>query len=289
MPRSRSTSDYGARTSPPAAPMPRCSAARASSSSEADAAAIDEGSPRSPRRSARASWSRIRARRHPHACRASPAELIGEPRAAAHRALAQRPGRDRFQIVRARRDRRGDRRDRRARTRCSTAPKSMPRRVMPGFTHLQSGQPVTLGHHLLAYREMLVRDRSRFADARADERIAARQRGAGRHRLPDRPRRTAQALGFDRPTANSLDAVSDRDFVVDYPPRRRAHLRGASVAAGRGDHPVGVAAVRLRRCPTPGRPDRRSCPTSATPTPPSWCAAIRRGSSATWSPCCWCC
>jgi argininosuccinate lyase len=89
--------------------------------------------------------------------------------------------------------------------------------VMPGFTHLQSGQPVTLGHHLLAYREMLVRDRSRFADAR--ERMNESPLGsaalAGTGFDLDRDA-TASALGFDRPTANSLDAVSDRDFVVDY-------------------------------------------------------------------------
>ncbi len=89
--------------------------------------------------------------------------------------------------------------------------------VMPGFTHLQSGQPVTLGHHLMAYREMLVRDRSRFADARArmNESPLGSAALAGTGFAVDRDS-TATALGFDRPTANSLDAVSDRDFVVDY-------------------------------------------------------------------------
>ena len=89
--------------------------------------------------------------------------------------------------------------------------------VMPGFTHLQSGQPVTLGHHLMAYREMLVRDRSRFADARArmNESPLGSAALAGTGFPLDRDD-TAAALGFDRPTANSLDAVSDRDFVVDY-------------------------------------------------------------------------
>ena len=89
--------------------------------------------------------------------------------------------------------------------------------VMPGFTHLQSGQPVTLGHHLMAYREMLVRDRSRFADARARMNEcplgSAALAGTG---FPIDRDATAEALGFDRPTANSLDAVSDRDFAVDY-------------------------------------------------------------------------
>ena len=89
--------------------------------------------------------------------------------------------------------------------------------VMPGFTHLQSGQPVTLGHHLLAYREMLVRDRSRFADARArmNESPLGSAALAGTGFPLDRDS-TAVALGFDRATANSLDAVSDRDFAVDY-------------------------------------------------------------------------
>ena len=89
--------------------------------------------------------------------------------------------------------------------------------VMPGFTHLQSGQPVTLGHHLLAYREMLARDRSRFSDARArmNESPLGSAALAGTGFPIDRDA-TAQALGFDKPTANSIDAVSDRDFVVDY-------------------------------------------------------------------------
>ena len=89
--------------------------------------------------------------------------------------------------------------------------------VMPGFTHLQSGQPVTLGHHLMAYREMLVRDRSRFADARRrmNESPLGSAALAGTGFDLDRSA-TASALGFDRPTANSLDAVSDRDFAVDY-------------------------------------------------------------------------
>jgi len=89
--------------------------------------------------------------------------------------------------------------------------------VMPGFTHLQSAQPVTLGHHLMAYYEMLRRDRSRFADARARLNEcplgAAALAGTG---FPIDRDATALALGFDRPTANSLDSVSDRDFALDY-------------------------------------------------------------------------
>ena len=89
--------------------------------------------------------------------------------------------------------------------------------IMPGFTHLQSGQPVTLGHHLMAYVAMLGRDRSRFADARVrmNELPLGSAALAGTGFDLDRDS-VAAALGFDRPTANSLDAVSDRDFVVDY-------------------------------------------------------------------------
>jgi argininosuccinate lyase len=89
--------------------------------------------------------------------------------------------------------------------------------VMPGFTHLQSGQPVTLGHHLMAYVAMLGRDRSRFVDARArmNESPLGSAALAGTGFPIDRAA-TAAALGFDRPAANSIDAVSDRDFIVDY-------------------------------------------------------------------------
>ena len=89
--------------------------------------------------------------------------------------------------------------------------------IMPGFTHLQAAQPVTLGHHLLAYYEMLRRDRSRFADARVrlNECPLGSAALAGTGFAIDREM-TARALGFDRPTGNSLDAVSDRDFALDY-------------------------------------------------------------------------
>ncbi len=88
--------------------------------------------------------------------------------------------------------------------------------VMPGFTHLQSAQPVTLGHHLLAYVEMIARDRGRFRDARArlNECPLGAAALAGTSFPIDRAM-TARALGFDRPTANSLDSVSDRDFVLE--------------------------------------------------------------------------
>jgi argininosuccinate lyase len=89
--------------------------------------------------------------------------------------------------------------------------------VMPGFTHLQIAQPVTLGHHLMAYVEMLGRDRGRFADCRRrlNECPLGAAALAGTAFPIDRDR-TAAALGFDRPSANSLDAVSDRDFAVEF-------------------------------------------------------------------------
>jgi argininosuccinate lyase len=88
--------------------------------------------------------------------------------------------------------------------------------VMPGFTHLQTAQPVTFGHHLLAYVEMAARDRGRFSDARKrlNESPLGAAALAGTSFPIDRDA-TAKALGFDRPMANSLDAVSDRDFVLE--------------------------------------------------------------------------
>ena len=89
--------------------------------------------------------------------------------------------------------------------------------IMPGFTHLQAAQPVTLGHHLLAYVEMLGRDRGRFADCRRRLNVcplgAAALAGTS---FPIDRRETAAALGFDAPMANSLDAVSDRDFALEF-------------------------------------------------------------------------
>jgi argininosuccinate lyase len=88
--------------------------------------------------------------------------------------------------------------------------------LMPGFTHLQPAQPVTFGHHLLAYVEMAARDRGRFADAR--KRLNESPLGSGALAgtpFPIDRVMTAKALGFTRPTANSLDAVADRDFVLE--------------------------------------------------------------------------
>ncbi|MDP1576152.1 MAG: argininosuccinate lyase, partial [Cypionkella sp.] len=89
--------------------------------------------------------------------------------------------------------------------------------VMPGFTHLQTAQPVTWGHHMLAYVEMLARDKSRFEDAR--KRMNECPLGAAAlagTSFPIDRHMTAKALGFDRPTANSLDSVSDRDFALEF-------------------------------------------------------------------------
>jgi len=97
--------------------------------------------------------------------------------------------------------------------------------IMPGFTHLQPAQPVTFGHHLLAYVEMLARDRGRLQDAR--KRLNECPLGAAAlagTSFPIDREMTARALGFDRPTANSLDSVSDRDFALET-------LAAASIAA----------------------------------------------------------
>jgi argininosuccinate lyase len=97
--------------------------------------------------------------------------------------------------------------------------------VMPGFTHLQTAQPVTWGHHMMAYVEMFARDRSRLIDARArmNECPLGAAALAGTSFPIDREM-TARALGFDRPAANSLDAVSDRDFALEF-------LAAASICA----------------------------------------------------------
>ena len=97
--------------------------------------------------------------------------------------------------------------------------------IMPGFTHLQTAQPITFGHHCLAYVEMFARDRGRFLDAgkRLNECPLGSAALAGTSFPVDR-HHTAKALGFDRPTANSLDSVSDRDFALET-------LAAASIAA----------------------------------------------------------
>jgi len=88
--------------------------------------------------------------------------------------------------------------------------------IMPGFTHLQTAQPVTLGHHLLAYVEMFARDYARFADARARmNQCPLGSAALAGTTFPINREQTAALLGFDAPCANSLDAVSDRDFIME--------------------------------------------------------------------------
>ncbi len=97
--------------------------------------------------------------------------------------------------------------------------------IMPGFTHMQSAQPITLGHHMLAYVEMLSRDKERFGEAR--NRLNECPLGAAAlagTSFPIDRFMTAQALGFDKPMANSIDAVSDRDFALDF-------VSGAAICA----------------------------------------------------------
>ena len=98
--------------------------------------------------------------------------------------------------------------------------------LMPGFTHLQIAQPITFGHHLLAWFEMLYRDLERFLDCR--KRVNVMPLGsaalAGTSFPIDRVY-TAELLGFDRPTYNSLDAVSDRDFAIEFTARSSSAMR----------------------------------------------------------------
>jgi argininosuccinate lyase len=107
-----------------------------------------------------------------------------------------------------------------------TRAKEHAKTLMPGFTHLQTAQPVTFGHHLLAYVEMFGRDRGRLTDAR--KRMNECPLGAAAlagTSFPIDRKATAKALGFDRPMAHSLDAVSDRDFALEF-------LAAAAIAAG---------------------------------------------------------
>jgi argininosuccinate lyase len=152
--------------------------------------------------------------------------------------------------------------------------------ILPGFTHLQVAQPVTLGHHLMAYHEMLRRDRSRFADARAraDECPlgAAALAGTG---FPIDRNATAHALGFARPMRNSMDAVSDRDFALDYVQAACA----VRAALSRLAEEFVLWASQLFGFVT--LPDQLSTgssimPQKRNPDAANWCAAIPGGSSA---------
>ena len=145
-------------------------------------------------------------------------EKIGDPGRRLHTARSRNDqvATDFKLFVRAATDRAIDRLDRLTNTILDMADNHAAT-VMPGFTHLQAAQPVTFGHHLMAYAEMFMRDRRRFADARLrlNECPLGAAALAGTSFPIDREA-TARALGFDRPAANSIDAVSDRDFALDF-------------------------------------------------------------------------
>ena len=128
------------------------------------------------------------------------------------------------------------------------APRSTLDWPMPGYTHLQRAQPVYLGHHLLAYFWMLARDRARFAFAEREAGRAAARRGrAGGRQLRHRPRSWSRASSASTSVApNSIDAVSGRDFVLDYL-ARRGHLRDPPLAPRRRARAVVERRVRLLR------------------------------------------
>jgi argininosuccinate lyase len=157
---------------------------------------------------------------------------------------------------------------------------------MPGFTHLQTAQPITFGHHLLAYVEMLRRDRGRFgcATRRLNESPLGAAALAGTSFPIDRDM-TAEALGFSRPAANSLDAVSDRDFALET-------LAAAAIAASiyrglRKDRLWTSPQFASRACRMPIRPAPPSCRRSGTPTRPSSYAPRRAASPAPSKRCSW--
>ena len=158
--------------------------------------------------------------------------------------------------------------------------------VMPGFTHLQSAQPVTFGHHLLAYVEMFSRDRGRFRDARA--RLNECPLGAaalGRHVVSDRPRRRrrARSASTARPPIRSTASPTAISCSKPWrpPPSRRRTCRGSPKKSCCGRRRNSASSL----CPTNSPPARRSCRRSAIPTRRSWCAASPAASSAI-SPAC---
>ena len=167
-----------------------------------------------------------RARRRAHECR-KPLEGSDRTggRAAAYGALAQRSGGDGFPALCPRCIDGIDAALEAVQQALAEKAEAHAATVMPGFTHLQPAQPVTFGHHLLAYVEMIGRDRGRFADARKrlNECPLGSAALAGTSFPIDR-QKTAEALGFDKPMANSLDGVSDRDFVLET-------LAAATIAA----------------------------------------------------------
>ncbi len=157
--------------------------------------------------------------------------------------------------------------------------------AMPGYTHLQRAQPVYLSHHLLAYFWMLDRDRERFdAVLRGADRLPLGAGAlAGVNFATDR-RALAQELGFSAVAENSIDAVSNRDFVLDFlaaaaTARPICHAWAARSCCGP------ARSSGSARSPTPSPRAPRSCRRRRTPTPPSCCAPRRRAWPATLSRC----
>ena len=206
-------------------------------------------------------------------------EIAGRGRRqAAHGALAQRPGRDRRRAVRARRGGGG------ARSRSAALIEVLLARAeshvdwpMPGYTHLQRAQPVYLGHHLLAYAWMFLRDRGRFAAVIEACGVLPLGAGAlaGVNFATDRERVAAE-LGFAS-VAAELDRRGLQPRLRARLPRRRRDRRDAPLAPRRRAGAVEQRGVRLLRArATPGARARRSCRRRRTPTPPSCCARRRR-------------
>ena len=156
--------------------------------------------------------------------------------------------------------------------------------IMPGFTHLQTAQPVVFGHHLLAWNEMLERDYGRLMDCRA--RLNQSPLGAAAlagTSYPIKREQTAAALGFDRPTENSLDSVSDRDFAIEFcafAALLMTHLSRMS------EEMILWASVQLAlsTCPTDSAPDRRSCRRRKTPMYRKSCGVKQVASTGIWYP-----
>ena len=152
--------------------------------------------------------------------------------------------------------------------------------ILPGYTHLQRGQPVLLAHHLLAYAWMLLRDRARLRFV-AEHSVAALPLGAGAlsgTSFPTDRRAVADELGFARVAPNSIDAVSDRDFVLDFLGAAATCLTHLSRL---GSELVlwCTAEFGFARMPDAFSSGSSLMPQKANPTPPSSCVRRRPGSS----------